>query len=64
MPWEYERTARTLADVFPDLEVEVYEGRSHLDPPHRAEPERFARALHKLWRRAKAATGAPTTMGE
>lgn len=52
----YERTARTLAEVFPNLQVESYEGRSHLDPPHRAEPERFARALRGLWERAEAAS--------
>ena len=45
----YEDAARLLADVIPGLLVEVYEGRSHLDPPHRAEPERFARALRALW---------------
>ena len=55
----YERTARTLAEVFPNLEVEVYEGRSHLDPPHRAEPERFARALRDLWGRAEEAALVP-----
>jgi pimeloyl-ACP methyl ester carboxylesterase len=49
----YERTAQTLSEVFPNLEVETYEGRSHLDPPHRAEPERFAQALRDLWRRAQ-----------
>lgn len=56
----YERTARTLGEVFPDLEVDVYEGRSHLDPPHRAEPERFAQALRSLWRRAETAALATT----
>ena len=45
----FERNASTLAGFFPDLRVEVYEGRSHFDPPHRAEPERFARALFELW---------------
>ena len=45
----YEDAARLLAEVIPGLRVEVYEGRSHLDPPHRAEPERFARALRALW---------------
>jgi pimeloyl-ACP methyl ester carboxylesterase len=49
----YKRTAQTLSEVIPNLEVETYEGRSHLDPPHRAEPERFARALRDLWRRAE-----------
>ncbi|MGH2581675.1 MAG: alpha/beta fold hydrolase [Anaerolineales bacterium] len=47
----YERNASTLAGIFPDIRVEVYEGRSHFDPPHRAEPERFAWALDKLWAR-------------
>ena len=51
----YERTARTLGEVFPHLQVEIYDGRSHLDPPHRAEPERFARALRHLWQRAEPA---------
>jgi hypothetical protein len=45
----YERNARTLAGFFPDLRVEIYQGRSHFDPPHRAEPERFARALFGIW---------------
>jgi pimeloyl-ACP methyl ester carboxylesterase len=45
----YERNAKTLASFFPNFRTEVYVGRSHFDPPHRAEPERFARALGKLW---------------
>jgi pimeloyl-ACP methyl ester carboxylesterase len=45
----YERNARTLASLFPNFRTEVYEGRSHYDPPHRAEPERFARAVLELW---------------
>lgn len=49
----YERTARVLAEVLPHLEIETYEGRSHLDPPHRGERERFAQALRGLWRRAE-----------
>lgn len=49
----YEHAARVLGEVLPDLEIETYEGRSHLDPPHRAEPERFAHALRDLWRRAE-----------
>jgi len=54
----FERSARTLAGLFPDMTVELYEGRSHLDPPHRAEPERFARALRALWARGEAAVRA------
>jgi pimeloyl-ACP methyl ester carboxylesterase len=51
----YERAAHRLSSLFPDFQVEEYEGRSHFDPPHRAEPERFSRALFKLWARAQAA---------
>jgi pimeloyl-ACP methyl ester carboxylesterase len=53
----YERGAKTLASLFPNMRVEVYKGRSHLDPPHRTEPERFARALRGLWARAEATIG-------
>jgi pimeloyl-ACP methyl ester carboxylesterase len=48
-----ERKAETLARLFPDFKMEVYEGRHHFDPPQRAEPERFANALLNLWRRAE-----------
>jgi pimeloyl-ACP methyl ester carboxylesterase len=48
-----ERKAETLARLFPGLEVEMYEGRHHFDPPQRAEPERFAAALLRLWARGK-----------
>ena len=50
----FERSAKRLAALFPDMQVEEYEGRSHFDPPHRAEPERVARALLALWARADA----------
>jgi pimeloyl-ACP methyl ester carboxylesterase len=45
----FEREAKTLSGLFPTIRVEEYEGRSHFDPPHRAEPERFAEALRHLW---------------
>jgi pimeloyl-ACP methyl ester carboxylesterase len=48
----YERSAHKLTGLFPDFQVEEYEGRSHFDPPHRAEAERFARTLGALWARA------------
>ncbi len=48
----FPRAAEALKRLFPDCRVEVYEGRHHLDPPHRAEPERFAAALRSLWQRA------------
>ncbi|HEX2986830.1 MAG TPA: alpha/beta hydrolase [Chloroflexota bacterium] len=44
--------AERLSSVFPDIQVEVYQDRHHMDPPQRAEAARFARALHELWRRA------------
>lgn len=48
-PMKFEREAERLSGMLPNIEVEVYEGRHHLDPPHMVEPERFARALRKLW---------------
>jgi pimeloyl-ACP methyl ester carboxylesterase len=45
----YQRNAHALSRLFPNFRTEEYEGRSHFDPPHRAEPERFARALQQLW---------------
>ena len=47
----WDRMAQRLGEALPSIEVEVYEGRHHLDPPHVAEPERFGRALRELWRR-------------
>jgi pimeloyl-ACP methyl ester carboxylesterase len=52
----YDRAAHRLSELFSDFKAEEYKGRSHYDPPHRAEPERFSRALYKLWDRALAAT--------
>lgn len=49
-PIKIEREAQRMISMLPNVEVEVYEGRHHLDSPHMAEPERFARALRKLWR--------------
>jgi pimeloyl-ACP methyl ester carboxylesterase len=47
----FERNAKMLTGLFPNMQLEVYEGRQHLDPPHRAEPERVAQALRELWAR-------------
>ncbi len=47
-----ERQATRLQGLFPDFRCEVYEGRHHFDPPQRAEPERYARALRELWTHA------------
>ena len=33
----WQTIARTLAGLFPNMRIEVYHGRSHFDPPHRAE---------------------------
>ena len=51
----FEHEARIRTGLFPDIQVEEYEGRSHFDPPHRAEPERFGQALTALWARSDAA---------
>jgi pimeloyl-ACP methyl ester carboxylesterase len=47
------RKAVLLKHIFPVSRVEVYPYRHHFDPPHRAEPERFAWSLISLWERAK-----------
>jgi hypothetical protein len=60
----YERGVLVLASLLPDVTVEVYEARSHFDAPHRAEPERFARGLRELWRRAEADWGRPRVSNE
>jgi pimeloyl-ACP methyl ester carboxylesterase len=53
----WERIAERLGGILPNLEVEVYEERHHLDAPHTAEPERFARTLCELWARAAVSAG-------
>jgi pimeloyl-ACP methyl ester carboxylesterase len=44
--------AERLGRIFPDFTLEIFEERHHFDPPHRAEPQRYARSLRKLWDRA------------
>ncbi|MGH3110421.1 MAG: alpha/beta fold hydrolase [Gaiellaceae bacterium] len=51
-PDHYEEIAKRLSTVFQDFALEVFEERHHFDPPHRIEPERVARSLDRLWRRA------------
>jgi pimeloyl-ACP methyl ester carboxylesterase len=48
----YERNAATLGRLFTNFRVEVYEGLWHFNPPHRAEPDRFAKALIGFWGQA------------
>jgi len=52
-PNYFARMAERLGGFFPDFRVEVFEERHHFDPPHRAEPERYARLLEDHWRRAE-----------
>ena len=52
-PDYYRRMAERLATSFPDFRLDVFDGRHHFDPPHRAEPERYARLLEDHWRRAE-----------
>jgi pimeloyl-ACP methyl ester carboxylesterase len=56
-PDHYAEIARRLSGAFPDFQLEVFEERHHFDPPHRTEPERLARSLESLWRRAEAQPG-------
>jgi len=51
-PIENEPIVQRLGKVFPDFTREIYEERHHFDPPHRAEPERFAASLMRLWERS------------
>jgi pimeloyl-ACP methyl ester carboxylesterase len=51
----YGEVAQRLSRAFDDFTLEVFQGRHHLDPPHRREPERLARSLRALWERAEAA---------
>ncbi len=52
-PDQYAEIAKRLDGVFRDFELEVFEERHHFDPPHRIEPDRLARSLRELWRRAE-----------
>jgi pimeloyl-ACP methyl ester carboxylesterase len=54
-PDDYGEIAERLSKVFPDLRIEVFEGRHHFDPPHRVEPARVAASLNDTWRRARRA---------
>ncbi len=47
-----QRKAEVLQGLFPDIQVEVYANLHHFNPPQRAEPEHFARALTRLWEKA------------
>ena len=61
-PDHYGELAERLSRVFDDFTLEVFEERHHFDPPHRIEPERLARSLRTLWKRAEASAemGRPT----
>lgn len=45
----YERSARRLAQVFPDFREVVFDGIHHLNTSHQAEPGRVAALLTNLW---------------
>jgi len=45
----WQRKAERLGELFPNMTVELYEGLSHLNTSHAAEPERVAAALRRLW---------------
>jgi pimeloyl-ACP methyl ester carboxylesterase len=44
-----ERKAQFLRQLLPQTQLEVYPDLHHFNPPQRAEPERFAQSLLKLW---------------
>ena len=44
-PDKFAEIATRLRTVFPDFELEVFDGRHHFDPPHRIEPARLAASL-------------------
>ena len=52
-PDYYGRTAQRLRERFPRFILEVFEDRHHFDPPHRTEPDRYARLLERHWREAE-----------
>lgn len=56
-PDDYGEIAERLSRVFPDIRVELFEGRHHFDPPHRVEPARIATSLQETWLRARRAVG-------
>jgi pimeloyl-ACP methyl ester carboxylesterase len=45
----YERSARRLAEIFPDFREVVFEGVHHLKTSHQTEPARTAEILINLW---------------
>jgi pimeloyl-ACP methyl ester carboxylesterase len=49
----WERSARRLERLFPDVTSEIYAGLHHLHTSHIAEPARVAAALQSLWARAE-----------
>jgi pimeloyl-ACP methyl ester carboxylesterase len=51
-PDNYKRMAERAETLFADFTLDVFDERSHVDPPHQAEPERTARALRAHWARA------------
>jgi pimeloyl-ACP methyl ester carboxylesterase len=57
-PDHYAKIAERLSRVFPDFTLEVFQGRHHFDPPHRAEPDRLAASLRDIWARAEAVSAA------
>lgn len=49
----FARLAGALRELLPDLQVEIYEGSHHLNPPYQADPKRFIAALRNLWSRGE-----------
>lgn len=56
-PDYYGRMAERASELFGDFTLDVWKGRHHFDPPHRAEPERLASRLEAIWDRAEQSPG-------
>lgn len=58
-PDQFRDEAERLACVFDDFWLQVFPGRHHFDPPHRAEAPVLAGSLRSLWQRAEAGPADP-----
>jgi len=56
-PDYYGKMASRLGALLADFTLDVYEGRHHFDPPHRAEARRLAQRLTTTWDRAAERVG-------
>lgn len=53
----FERESRRLAELWPQTQIEIYEGLHHMNPPHLADTGRLAKSLLQAWSRSRATEG-------